>query len=422
MGLSGRKQKQRIGHDPRNLAWADDAAKFGQQYLSKFGWDASKGLGAEGEGRTSHLKVSQKLDMLGIGHAHQNSPDGIAWKQNRDFENLLKRLNGKEGEGEKEGAVMSGFHRPREEEVKEDAGEKRKRGGDDDGEVDEKEAKRRRKEEKAKRKEEKAKRKAEKAAAKESSESEAEEAPKPVFARAPPRSHRARHIRMKRLAASDSTAMSEILGVSSSSLPSTPVPAPAAPASQPSLADDLPLEKLTTSTFSVADYFKAKLAERSTAKRTPSSSSSTPVEEGEEEKPRMGLGMRARVEDEEEGPVRMGLGASSKFASMAMFAPARTETVVEEKDVIMEDDVVVVKEEVVVESLDEGDEKEERRKAKEARKAEKAERKRLKAERKALEAASVEVAEEAFEEPTKKRKFKSERSSKKQKKESSESS
>lgn len=123
--------------------------------------------------------------MLGIGHAHQNSPDGIAWKQNRDFENLLKRLNGLEGEGEKEGAVMSGFHRPREEEVKEDAGEKRKRVGGDEGEVDEKEAKRRRKEEKAKRKEEKAKRKAEKAAAKESSESEAEEAPKPVFARAP---------------------------------------------------------------------------------------------------------------------------------------------------------------------------------------------------------------------------------------------
>ena len=102
MGLAGRKTKQRIGHDPRNLAWADgmfvfsytyrisctrplthcflhiDAAKFGQQYLSKFGWDASKGLGAAGEGRTSHLKVSQKLDMLGIGRAHQKSPDGIA--------------------------------------------------------------------------------------------------------------------------------------------------------------------------------------------------------------------------------------------------------------------------------------------------------------------------------------------------------
>jgi Pin2-interacting protein X1 len=31
--------------------------------------------------------------MLGIGAAHHNDPDGIAWKQNKDFENLLKRLN-----------------------------------------------------------------------------------------------------------------------------------------------------------------------------------------------------------------------------------------------------------------------------------------------------------------------------------------
>ncbi|KIM45193.1 hypothetical protein M413DRAFT_429191 [Hebeloma cylindrosporum] len=93
MGLSGREVKQRIPQDPRNLSWADDAARFGSNYLSKFGWDASKGLGAGGEGRISHIKVDHKLDMLGIGAAHQKDPNGIAWKQNKDFENLLKRLN-----------------------------------------------------------------------------------------------------------------------------------------------------------------------------------------------------------------------------------------------------------------------------------------------------------------------------------------
>jgi hypothetical protein len=31
--------------------------------------------------------------MLGIGAAQSKDPNGIAWKQNRDFENLLKRLN-----------------------------------------------------------------------------------------------------------------------------------------------------------------------------------------------------------------------------------------------------------------------------------------------------------------------------------------
>jgi len=69
---------------------------------------------------TSHLKVSHKLDMLGIGAGHQRDPNGIAWKQNKDFENLLKRLNG-------EGAV-EGFKKV--EEVVEDdcqGGEKEKK-------------------------------------------------------------------------------------------------------------------------------------------------------------------------------------------------------------------------------------------------------------------------------------------------------
>lgn len=114
MGLSGRKTKQRIPDDPRNLCWADgkgvlialifllnrlfsssllDAARFGSNYLAKFGWDGSTGLGAAGDGRRSHIKVSHKLDLLGIGAAQQKDPDGIAWKQNKDFESLLQRLN-----------------------------------------------------------------------------------------------------------------------------------------------------------------------------------------------------------------------------------------------------------------------------------------------------------------------------------------
>lgn len=144
MGLSGRKTKQKIGNDPRNLSWADgsslhpspgsippvykalthwiffwlthaksgnelnffffferaDAARFGSNYLSKFGWDPSKGLGVGEEGRTSHIKVAQKLDMMGIGAAHQADPNGVAWKQNKDFENLLKRLNQANGDVE----------------------------------------------------------------------------------------------------------------------------------------------------------------------------------------------------------------------------------------------------------------------------------------------------------------------------------
>ncbi|KAN0074437.1 hypothetical protein V8E55_011849 [Tylopilus felleus] len=60
---------------------------------SKFGWDASKDLRSSGNGMKTHLKVQQKLNMMGIGAEHQRDPNGIAWKKNKEFEVLLKRLN-----------------------------------------------------------------------------------------------------------------------------------------------------------------------------------------------------------------------------------------------------------------------------------------------------------------------------------------
>lgn len=69
-----------------------------------------------GEGRTKALSVTQKLDMLGIGADHRNSAEGIAWKQNKDFENLLRRLNAANGSGEGEEAEpmkIDGFVRAR---------------------------------------------------------------------------------------------------------------------------------------------------------------------------------------------------------------------------------------------------------------------------------------------------------------------
>lgn len=175
MGLAGRKEKQRIPNDPRNLSWADgefsfvlhpthpdlvnfsDANKFGAAYLQKLGWSAGSGLGASGEGRTTHIKVQQKLDMFGIGAAHQKDPNGIAWKQNKDFENLLKRLNGTNGDGEEEEGIskIDGFARAREVQEAEDvekivdvteeegSKKKRKRDADDskDGQKKSKKAK-----------------------------------------------------------------------------------------------------------------------------------------------------------------------------------------------------------------------------------------------------------------------------------------
>ncbi|KAF5333931.1 hypothetical protein D9611_014984 [Ephemerocybe angulata] len=314
MGLSGRKEKQRIPNDPRNLTWADDASRFGQSYLSKFGWDASKGLGVGGEGRTSHIKVAQKLDMMGIGAAHQKDPNGIAWKQNKDFENLLKRLNAGSDTGTvetttevamKEEVVTETDNkdcegltekekRRKEKKEKKDKKKDKKRKHGEDGE-DSSEKKKRRKSS-----EEPLEKKAEDVQMKEASPAPA---PAPPVKRMPPR-FRATQLRYRH------------------------------PGDQGKLTVISELEKITTSTKSVADYFKEKLQAKTSNSTSPftSSDSTTPAstpglgsrsrdnDYDDEVRPMGGLGfsrLRLEVKEEcdvvQEATMRMGL---SKFSSL----------------------------------------------------------------------------------------------------------
>lgn len=65
--------------------------------MAKYGWTKDKGLGTNGDGRTKHITVTQKLSLTGIGGT-PSGEDAIAWKQNHDFESVLKKLNvGDEG-------------------------------------------------------------------------------------------------------------------------------------------------------------------------------------------------------------------------------------------------------------------------------------------------------------------------------------
>lgn len=362
--------KQRIGNDPRNLAWSDDAARFGSAYLSKFGWDPSKGLGVEGEGRTSHLKVSQKLDLYGIGAAHQKDPNGIAWKQNRDFERLLERLNnGSAGSAEDERSKIEGFasatvskaealgpaitttdeDAPGAEPVDTETKRKRKDGGDA---TDKAEKKRRKKSKEIEANAEEAPPDEpladeaplgeEKKGKKQKSKKPEDAAPQaevgvttmvvqtaiPGSTSRPVRGHRARFVRSKRMALTNSAAMAEVLGIaptptSSSSSAATPAPASNTPSSSGDATPEpaLQLEVLTTSSKSVMDYFKEKLAAKAT-----SSSSSSPmppsIERGDEV-PRLGLGARTALQPalsqpEEDPPRRMGLGAFRPSTEMTL--------------------------------------------------------------------------------------------------------
>jgi Pin2-interacting protein X1 len=146
-----------------------DNSRFGQQYLEKFGWTAGSGsgLGASGQGRLSHISVGQKLNLLGIGGGNNHNNDGdVSWKQNREYELMLKRLNtstttgGDDDDNKEEGEdesirVIGGFVRAgageskvMDEKVATDVSIK------EEGEEDEEERKRLRKERKRRRKEE----------------------------------------------------------------------------------------------------------------------------------------------------------------------------------------------------------------------------------------------------------------------------
>ncbi|KAF8629393.1 hypothetical protein AX15_003448 [Amanita polypyramis BW_CC] len=304
-----------------------DASRFGSAYLAKFGWDSGKGLGAAGVGRTSHIKVAQKLDMLGIGAANTRDPDGIAWKQNRDFENLLKRLNGegedqehenggtkvegferqgKEGHGSEEvageGLEREGKRQGKKEKRHKKGGERDEEGGEERDKESKKKKKRRsegeeedsnlegRKKRKRKDKEDKAHKR------KTDEESEPRETTRPPSApSAQPiiprhRAHRARAIAAKKMLSSSARAVSEILGIAPMPTPSTPSGSTSADGRLTAVDDDIAAEGITTSKKSMADYFKEKLLSKSSG----NSGSSTPTSgkmEDAYDTPRGGLGL-----------------------------------------------------------------------------------------------------------------------------------
>ncbi|KXN87369.1 Protein PXR1 [Leucoagaricus sp. SymC.cos] len=329
MGLSGRKIKQRIGNDPRNLSWADDAARFGSSYLTKFGWDSSKGLGVSGEGRTSHIKVAQKLDMMGIGAAHQQDPNGLAWKQNKDFENLLRRLNEANGIVEEQtGIVVDGFVKPKGD-LSEEADEGKKEKEKEYEDVDD-----------ADRKKKKNKKNAHEPTPEPSAKptETVSISPEPTAiieqraSRVIPRhrSHRARHIAAKTIGSKTAIAISEILGIAPTpSLSSSVAPSGTQTPREGKLTsiyddnEDTPeVDKITTSTKSLQDYFKEKMSKL----QGPASSVPVPTLQSEvletdyDDVPRSGLGLRPKLVLNEDDAPRLGLSKFSALISSSFMA------------------------------------------------------------------------------------------------------
>ncbi|KAL6064639.1 hypothetical protein STEG23_030336, partial [Scotinomys teguina] len=89
--LAERRRKQKWTVDPRNTAWSNDDSKFGQRMLERMGWSKGKGLGAQEQGATEHIKVKVKNNNLGLGATNNNEDNWIAHQD--DFNQLLAALN-----------------------------------------------------------------------------------------------------------------------------------------------------------------------------------------------------------------------------------------------------------------------------------------------------------------------------------------
>ncbi|KAM7117591.1 PIN2/TERF1-interacting telomerase inhibitor 1 isoform 1-T1 [Ciconia maguari] len=100
---SAPRRRQKWSVDPRNSAWSKDESKFGQKMLEKMGWSKGKGLGAQEQGNTEHIKVQVKNNMLGLGATINYEDNWIAHQD--DFNQLLAELNDCHGQGETESSV-----------------------------------------------------------------------------------------------------------------------------------------------------------------------------------------------------------------------------------------------------------------------------------------------------------------------------
>lgn len=144
MGLSERKNKQKLGPDPRNSSWASNSSLIGHKLLASMGWEAGKGLGTEGQGMSRHVAVTLKQDNKGVGALRREkeeraNPTGDVWVGGGgDFGGLLERLNAAAASASAVGPPAVEIDASSEAEASgsaatlDSSSKKRKRSGDDD--------------------------------------------------------------------------------------------------------------------------------------------------------------------------------------------------------------------------------------------------------------------------------------------------
>jgi hypothetical protein len=77
--------------DTKNQEWLEKG--LGKQLLLKMGWKEGTGLGIEGQGRVSNVKVVKQLEQRGLGfNTKQHIEDSASVKQIQDLSDVLRSL------------------------------------------------------------------------------------------------------------------------------------------------------------------------------------------------------------------------------------------------------------------------------------------------------------------------------------------
>jgi Pin2-interacting protein X1 len=99
-------KKKTMSNDPNGNRWASSEKNFGKALMKKSGWTEGTGLGKEQDGVVSHVKVTRKDDVMGLGY--QAGVQETWTTQSVGFADVLTRIkasttvviNGSDSDGE----------------------------------------------------------------------------------------------------------------------------------------------------------------------------------------------------------------------------------------------------------------------------------------------------------------------------------
>jgi Pin2-interacting protein X1 len=76
--LSGSKLRAKLGSSLNESASAPTSV-FAKKQLEKMGWSEGSGLGKNGQGMNTHIKVKKRATEVGLGHSDLPKHDQISW-------------------------------------------------------------------------------------------------------------------------------------------------------------------------------------------------------------------------------------------------------------------------------------------------------------------------------------------------------